>query len=73
MARLAERLEQGLKCFCDSPKGLRTHALVKSLVRFLMNAASLITVIWNQVARRCDKLHEDEEKPVKPTAKKRGS
>ena len=72
MARLAERLEQGLKLLLrQSETAYAHHALVKSLVEILNECGVVdhghLETKWRE---ECDKLHEEEEKPAKPAAKK---
>ena len=72
MARLAERLEQGLKLLLrQSETAYAHHALVKSLVEIL-NECGVVDHghLESKWRVECDKLHEDEEMPTKPIAKK---
>jgi len=74
LARLAERLEQGLKLLLrQSETAYTNHALVKSLVEILNECGVVnndrLESMWRA---ECDKLHEKnhEQRPPKPTGKK---
>lgn len=72
MARLAERLEQGLKLLLrQSETAYANHALVKSLIDILNECGVVdngqLETKWRA---ECDKLHPEEPKPRKATAKK---
>jgi len=74
LARLAERLEQGLKLLLrQSETAYTNHALVKSLVEILNECGVVnndrLESMWRA---ECDKLHEKnhEQGPPKPTRKK---
>ena len=72
MARLAERLEQGLKLLLRQSETARAnHALVKSLIEILNECGVVdnrqLEATWRA---ECDKLHAEEPKPRKATAKK---
>jgi len=69
LARLAERLEQGLKLLLrQSETAYTNHALVKSLVEMLNECGVVdnnrLEKLWRS---ECDKLHD--EKPEPPKAK----
>jgi hypothetical protein len=66
-ARLAERLEQGLKLLLrHSETAYSNHALVKSLIEILNECGVVdnnrLESMWRA---ECDKLHEKEEEPAK--------
>lgn len=72
MARLAERLEQGLKLLLrQSETAYANHALVKSLIEILNDCGVVdhgdLESKWRA---ECDKLHEEESKPPKAPDKK---
>jgi len=72
MARLAERLEHGLKLLLrQSETAYANHALVKSLIEILNECGVVdhghLETKWRA---ECDKLHEDEPKPQKTPVKK---
>lgn len=72
MARLAERLEQGLKLLLrQSETAYANHALVKSLIEIL-NECGVVDNrnLESKWRAECDKLNEEEQKPVKVRAKK---
>src|SRR5438067_8296682 len=71
LARLAERLEQGLKLLLrQSETAYANHALVKSLVEILNECGVVdnnrLESMWRT---ECDKLHERESEPRKPKGK----
>jgi hypothetical protein len=71
LARLAERLEQGLKLLLrQSETAYANHALVKSLVEILNECGVVdnnrLESMWRS---ECDKLHERE--PESPKAKRK--
>jgi hypothetical protein len=74
LARLAERLEQGLKLLLrQSETAYANHALVKSLIEILSECGVVDNHSLESKWRvECDKLHEDEPKPAqgKRAAKK---
>jgi hypothetical protein len=66
LARLAERLEQGLKLLLrQSETAYANHALVKSLIEIL-NECGVVDNhnLESKWRAECDKLHEDEPEPV---------
>ena len=68
LARLAERLEQGLKLLLrHSETAYTNHALVKSLIEILNECGVVdnnrLESMWRA---ECGKLHETEDKPSKP-------
>jgi hypothetical protein len=68
LARLAERLEQGLKLLLrQSETAYTNHALVKSLIEIL-NECGVVdnNRLESKWRAECDKLHNQEEKPAKP-------
>lgn len=72
MARLAERLEQGLKLLLrQSETAYANHALVKSLISILNECGvvenSQLEAKWRA---ECDKLDAEAPKPRKASAKK---
>ena len=74
LARLAERLEQGLKLLLrQSETAYANHALVKSLIEILNECGVVdnhnLEAKWRT---ECDKLHDDDPEParVKSTGKK---
>ena len=72
MARLAERLEQGLKLLLrQSETAYANHALVKSLIEIL-NECGVVDHghLESKWRAECEKLHDGEPEPVKPRAKK---
>ncbi len=67
LARLAERLEQGLKLLLrHSETAYTNHALVKSLIEILNECGVVdnnrLESMWRE---ECGKLHDDEKKPSK--------
>ena len=73
LARLAERLEQGLKLLLrQSETAYTNHALVKSLIEIL-NECGVVdnNRLESKWRAECDKLHNQEEKPTKPRASAR--
>src|SRR5256714_11913881 len=74
LARLAERLEQGLKLLLrQSETAYANHALVKSLVEILNECGVVDNNRLESMWRiECDKLHDDEsESPKKKSVAKR--
>src|SRR5918992_537714 len=72
MARLAERLEQGLKLLLrQSETAYTNHTLVKSLIEIL-NECGVVDnrQLESKWRAECDKLHDGETKPAKTTPKK---
>lgn len=70
LARLAERLEQGLKLLLrQSETAYANHALVKSLIEIL-NECGVVdnNRLESKWRAECDKLHNDEQPPSKPKA-----
>ena len=74
LARLAERVEQGLKLLLrQSETAYTNHALVKSLIEILNECGVVnndqLESIWRA---ECSKLHENDqpEHEAKPTARK---
>lgn len=70
MARLAERLEQGLKLLLrQSETAYTNHALVKSLIEILNECGVVdnnrLESLWRE---ECGKLHEKKADPPKPKA-----
>ena len=71
LARLGERLEQGLKLLLrQSETAYANHALVKSLIEIL-NECGVVDNddLESKWQTECDKLHDDESGPVR---RKRG-
>ena len=73
LARLAERLEQGLKLLLrQSETAYTNHALVKSLIEILNECGVVdnnrLESMWRA---ECDKLHDQDEEPPKPRASAR--
>src|SRR2546430_13077879 len=71
MARLADRLEQGLNLLLrQSETAYTNHALVKGLVEILNECGVVdnnrLESMWRT---ECDKLHEREPEPRKPKGK----
>lgn len=71
LARLAERVEQGLKLLLrQSETAYANHALVKSLIEILNECGVVdngqLETKWRA---ECDKLHDDDEPPSKPKAR----
>ena len=67
LARLAERLEQGLKLLLrQSETAYANHALVKSLIEILNECGmvdnSRLEKMWRS---ECDKLHNEDPEPRK--------
>ena len=67
LARLAERLEQGLKLLLrQSETAYANHALVKSLIEILNECGMVdnnrLEKMWRS---ECDKLHNDDPEPRK--------
>src|SRR5262252_2280866 len=67
LARLAERLEQGLKLLLrQSETAYANHALVKSLIEILSECGVVdngrLESMWRT---ECDKLNEDESEPAR--------
>lgn len=72
MARLAERLEQGLKLLLrQSETAYANHALVKSLIEIL-NECGVVDNrnLESKWRAECDKLHEEEQKPAEARTRK---
>src|SRR2546423_1042757 len=67
LARLAERLEQGLKLLLrQSETAYGNHALVKSLIEMLNECGVVDNKRLEKMWRiECDKLHDDESEPPK--------
>lgn len=70
LARLAERLEQGLKLLLrQSETAYTNHALVKSLIEILNECGVVdndrLESMWRN---ECSKLHENENEPPKAKA-----
>jgi zinc ribbon protein len=67
LARLAERLEQGLKLLLrQSETAYANHALVKSLIEILSECGVVDNYSLESKWRaECDKLHDKEERPPK--------
>ena len=67
LARLAERLEQGLKLLLrQSETAYANHALVKSLIEILSECGVVDNYSLESKWRaECDKLHDKEETPPK--------
>jgi len=70
LARLAERLEQGLKLLLrQSETAYTNHALVKSLIEILNECGVVdndrLEALWRE---ECDKLHEKAGGSSKPKA-----
>jgi hypothetical protein len=68
LARLAERLEQGLKLLLrQSETAYTNHALVKSLIEILNECGVVdnnrLETMWRD---ECSKLHEQDKKSAKP-------
>jgi hypothetical protein len=66
LARLAERLEQGLKLLLrQSETAYANHALVKSLIEIL-NECGVVDNhnLESKWRAECDKLHDDEPTPA---------
>jgi hypothetical protein len=74
LARLAERVEQGLKLLLrQSETAYANHALVKSLIEILSECGVVDNRNLESKWRvECDKLHDDEAAParVNPATKK---
>jgi zinc-ribbon domain len=67
LARLAERLEQGLKLLLrQSETAYANHALVKSLIEILSECGVVENHnLESKWRAECDKLHDDESTPAR--------
>ena len=65
LARLAGRLEQGLKLLLrQSETAYSNHALVKSLIEILNESGAVDNRLLESKWRaECDKVHDDDPKP----------